>query len=34
LNAVALEQIKVIMDLVIKLKETVFESVFSPFNSA
>lgn len=34
LNAVALEQIKVIMDLVAKIKEMVFESVFSPFNSA
>ncbi len=34
LQAVALEQIKVIMDLVIQLKETVFEKVFSPFNSA
>ncbi len=34
LNAVALEQIKVIMDLVLQLKETVFEKVFLPFNSA
>lgn len=34
LNAVALEQIKVIMDLVVQLKETVFENIFSPFNSA
>jgi len=34
INAVALEQIKVIMDLVTQLKETVFEKVFLPFNSA
>jgi len=34
LNAVVLEQIKVIMQLVIQLKNTVFEKVFSPFNSA
>lgn len=34
LNAVVLEQIKVIMSLVIQLKDTVFEKVFSPFNSA
>jgi len=33
LNAVVLEQIKVIMQLVIQLKNTVFEKVFSPFNS-
>ena len=30
LNAIALEQIKVIMDLVAQLKETVFEGLFSP----
>ena len=34
LNAVVLEQIKVIMSLVIQLKDTVFEKIFSPFNSA
>ena len=34
LNAVVLEQIKVIMTLVTQLKETLFEKVFSPFNSA
>jgi len=34
LHAVVLEQIKVIMTLVIQLKDTVFEKVFSPFNSA
>ena len=34
LNAVVLEQIKVIMNLVTQLKETLFEKVFSPFNSA
>ena len=34
LNAVVLEQIKVIMSLVTQLKETLFEKVFSPFNSA
>jgi len=34
LNAVVLEQIKVIMSLVVQLKDTVFEKVFSPFNSA
>ncbi|MCH6571937.1 MAG: hypothetical protein IH780_05175 [Thaumarchaeota archaeon] len=34
LHAVVLEQIKVIMSLVIQLKDTVFEKVFSPFNSA
>ncbi len=34
LHAVVLEQIKVIMQLVIQLKNTVFEKVFSPFNSA
>jgi len=34
LNAVVLEQIKVIMSLVTQLKDTVFEKVFSPFNSA
>ncbi len=34
LNAVILEQIKVIMSLVVQLKDTVFEKVFSPFNSA
>ena len=34
INAVALEQIKVIMDLVAQLKETVFETVFSPFKLA
>ena len=34
LNAVALEQIKVIMDLVTQLKDTVFEGLFSPIKSA
>lgn len=34
LNAVVLEQIKVIMNLVTQLKETLFEKVFLPFNSA
>ncbi len=34
LHAVVLEQIKVIMQLVIQLKNTVFENVFLPFNSA
>ena len=34
LNAVVLEQIKVIMQLVVQLKNTVFENVFLPFNSA
>ena len=34
LNAVVLEQIKVIMSLVTQLKETLFEKVFLPFNSA
>ncbi len=34
LHAVVLEQIKVIMSLVVQLKDTVFEKVFSPFNSA
>ena len=34
LNACVLEQIKVIMSLVIQLKDTLFEKIFSPFNSA
>ena len=34
INAIALEQIKVIMDLVAQIKEMVFEGMFSPSNSA
>ncbi len=34
LNAVVLEQIKVIMQLYVQIKEMVFEGLFSPSNSA
>ena len=34
INAIALEQIKVIMDLVAQIKEMAFEGIFLPSNSA